>query len=138
MEAAAVDAGFHGEDAAEAPLIGGDAQDQIFLRGADGLEAVQVVVEEDEEFGRVLVEEDVLVCAQTVKEAVAAGGGLACGGARAGGFLGIAAVGFDSGLAGLARFVWSIHQCGAGGGRPVLSLPCYGGGSAEPGDISCK
>ena len=105
LEAVAVDAGFHGEDAMEAPLIGGDAQDQIFFGGADGLEAVQVVVEEDEEFSGVLIEEDMLVGAQAVKEAVAAGGGLACGGAWAGGFLSVAAVGFDSGRAGLARFV---------------------------------
>jgi hypothetical protein len=90
VEAVAVDAGFHGEGAVEAPLIGGDAQDQFFFAGADGLEAVQVVVEEEEEeeeeeeLGGILVQQDVFVGAQAVEEAVAAavaaGGGFAFSG----------------------------------------------------------
>jgi hypothetical protein len=58
MKAVTVDAGFGGEGAAEAPLAVGDAQDQSFFGGADGLEAVPVIVEEEQEVFGVLVEQD--------------------------------------------------------------------------------
>ena len=77
LEAVAVDAGFHGEGTVETPLIGGNAQDQVFFGGADGLEAVQVVVEEEEELFGIFIEQDVFVGAQAVEEAIAAGRGFA-------------------------------------------------------------
>jgi len=117
-DAFAVDAGFHGDGAVEAPLIGGNAEDQFFFGGADGLEAVEVVVDEDEEFGRILVEQDVIVRAQAVDEAIAAGCGFAFVGARARGFLGIASVSVDLGLGGSARFIGIFH---IGGLRPRLA-----------------
>jgi hypothetical protein len=58
-------------------LIGGNAQDQVFFGGADGLEAVQVVVEEEEELFGIFIEQDVFVGAQAVEEAIAAGRGFA-------------------------------------------------------------
>ena len=102
LEVVAVDAGFHGEGAVEAPLIGGDAQDQGFFAGADGAEAVEEVLEEEEEVLGILAGEDVFVGAQAVAETVAAGCGFAFRGARAGGFLGVLAVGVDLGLGGFA------------------------------------
>jgi hypothetical protein len=48
LEALAIDAGFHGEGAVEAPLIGGDAADDHFVAVADGLEAAVEVIEEEE------------------------------------------------------------------------------------------
>src|ERR1017187_3188073 len=57
-----------GEDTVEAALVGGDAQDQVLFAGADGLEAVQVVVEEEKELFGILVEEDMFVGAQAVSE----------------------------------------------------------------------
>ena len=99
-------------------MIGGDAEDQFFFGGADGLEAVEVVVDEDEEFGGVLIEQDVFVGAQAVDEVIAAGCGFSIVGARARGFLGIEAVSVDLGLGGGARFIGIFH---IGGLRPRLA-----------------
>ena len=84
VEAVAVDAGFRGEGAVETPLVVDDAQDQFFFAGADGAEAVQEVLEEEEEFFGVLVEQDVFVGAEAMFEAIAAGCGFTfgCAGAR--------------------------------------------------------
>src|ERR1039457_1858626 len=121
VEAVAVDAGLHGEDTVEAALVGGDAQDQVLFAGAYGLEAVQVVVEEEKELFGILVEEDMFVGTQAVEKAITAGSGFAFGGARAGGFLGVLAVGVDLGLAGGARFIRIIHMRIGGRVRPA---PC--------------
>ena len=121
-----------GEDTVEAALVGGDAQDQVFFAGADGLEAVQVVVEEEKELFGILVEEDMFVGAQAVEEAIAAGCGFALGGAWAGGFLGILAVSIDLGLAGCARFIriipyayWRAREARS------FPLPYYWGGFGD-------
>jgi len=98
MKAVTVDAGFGGEGAAETPLAVGDAQDQSFFGGADGLEAVPVIVEEEQEVFGVLVEQDVFIGAQAVEEAVAAGCVFAFGGAGAGGLFGVLTVGVYLGL----------------------------------------
>ena len=124
-KAVAEDAGFHGEGAAEAPLVVGDAQDQHFFAVAEGLEAVVEVFEEHEEIFGVLVEQDMFIGAQAVEEAIAAGCGFALGSARAGGFLGVLTVGVDLGLGGGARFVRILrifHVCISGAGGPVLNL----------------
>ena len=55
-------------------------------------------MEEDEEIFGVLVEQDVFVGAQAVKETIAAGCGFAFGGARTGGFFRVLTVGVDLGL----------------------------------------
>src|ERR1019366_457619 len=107
-----------GEDTVEAALVGGDAQDQVLFAGADGLEAVQVVVEEEKELFGILVEEDMFVGAQAVEEAIAAGCGFALGGAWAGRFLGVLTVGVDLGLGGGARFIRIIHMRIGGRVRP--------------------
>jgi hypothetical protein len=122
VEAVAVDAGFHRDGAVEAPLIGGDTQDEVFFGRADGLEAVQVVVDEEEEFGGILVEQDVFVGAQAMEEAIAAGCVLALGGARASGFLSIPAIGLDLGFGGSAGFVSVIHIRVGGHVKPVSTL----------------
>jgi hypothetical protein len=121
LEKIAVDTGFHGEAAAETPLMGGDTQDQVLFGGADGLEAVQMVVEEDDESGGILVEQDVFVGAQAVQEAIAAGCGFSFGGAGAGGLFGVFAVGMDAGLGRGVRFVRICHMWRAVCG-PLLSL----------------
>src|ERR1022692_4033499 len=96
-----------GEDTVEAALVGGD-----------GLEAVQVVVEEEKELFGILVEEDMFVGAQAVEEAIAAGCAFALGGAWAGRFLGVLPVGVDLGLGGCARFIRIIHMRIGGRVRP--------------------
>jgi hypothetical protein len=68
VEAVAVDAGFHGEDAVETPLVGGDAQDQFLFAGADGAEAIEEVLNEEEEVFGILAGQDVFVGAQAVAE----------------------------------------------------------------------
>ena len=127
VEAVAVDAGFRGEGAVEAPLVGGDAQDQFFFAGTDGLEAVQVVVDEEEEFGGVLVEQDVFVGAQSMEEAIAAGCGFAFVCSRTSGFLGVLTVGVDLASVGLrGSFVFSIFVW-AGACGPVSTLTLWEG-----------
>ena len=61
VEAVAEDAGFHGEDAVETPLIGGDAEDQFFFAFADRVEGIEEVLDEGEEVFGVFAGEDVLV-----------------------------------------------------------------------------
>jgi len=85
------------------------------------LEAVEVVVEEDEELFRVLVEQDVFTGAQAMEKAIAAGCVFALGGARAGGFPGIFAIGLDPGLARFARFIRIFHGYRRALNRPFLS-----------------
>src|ERR1019366_362979 len=109
VEAVAVDAGFHGEGAAQAPLVVGDTQDQRFFAGADGLEAVQMVVEEEEEIGGIFVEQDVFVGAQAVEEAIAAGCVFAFGGFWAAGFFGVLAVSVNLGFGRFAGFIRIFH-----------------------------
>src|ERR1039458_3110734 len=128
-----------GEDTVEAALVGGDAQDQVLFAGADGLEAVQVVVEEEKELFGILVEEDMFVGAQAVEEAIAAGCVFALGGARAGGFLGILAVSIDLGLAGCARFIriipyayWRAREARS------FPLPYYWGGFGDSDGVLRK
>src|ERR1700722_16514688 len=95
MDAMTVEFGFDGEGAFEAPLEIDQMLHQLFFGGAAGAEAEMVVVEQQNEFAGILVEDDVFVAGQAVDDAIAAGSGFAFGGAGAGGFLGIAAVGFD-------------------------------------------
>ena len=76
---------------------------------ADGLEAVQMVVEEEEELGGIFVEQDVFVGAEAVEEAIAAGCVFAFGSARASRFLCVLAVGVDLGLGGCARLISVFH-----------------------------
>jgi hypothetical protein len=77
FEAPDEDAGFPGDGAAEAPLIGGDELDEIFLGGTDGLEAGFEVLEEGIEFRGVFAGEDVFFSGEAVGNGVTAGGGLA-------------------------------------------------------------
>ena len=85
----AVDAGFEGKGAVEPPLGGGDAVDDQFFAVADGAEVIAEVLEEAEEGRGILAfEDEVFVAGEAVGEAVAAGGGFAFGGARAGGLSG--------------------------------------------------
>ena len=127
LEVLPVDAGFHGEDAVEAPLIGGDAQDQFLFAIADGAEAVEVIVEEGEEVFGILVQQDVFVGTQAAEEAIAAGCGLAFGGAWAGGFLGVPAVGVDLCLGGCARLIRIFHIRFSGRVWPDLRFDVRGG-----------
>ena len=116
----AVDAGFEGKGAVEAPLGGGDALDDQFFAVADGAEVVVEVLEQAEEgFGILAFEDEVFVSGESVGEAVAAGGGFAFRGARAGGFLGVAAVGFGLLLGKFPIFI-SVHRF-SGAGAPFLS-----------------
>src|SRR5450755_5053090 len=91
----AVDTGFEEEGAVEAPLIGGDAHDEGFFAVADGLEAVIEIAEEVEKLFGLLIEEDVLVGAKAVDEAITAGCIFAFGGAGAGGLFRILAIGIQ-------------------------------------------
>ena len=105
----AVDAGFEGKSTVETPLGGGDALDHQVFAVADGAEVVVEILEEaDEGIGILAFEDEVFVAGEAVGEAVAAGGGFAFGGARAGGFLGVAAVGFRL-LLGKLPIVISFH-----------------------------
>ena len=116
----AVDAGFEGKGAVETPLGGGDALDDQFFAVADGAEVVVEILEEAEEgFGILAFEDEVFVAGESVGEAVAAGGGFAFGGAGAGGFLGVAAVGFRLLLGKFPIFI-SVHRF-SGAGAPFLS-----------------
>jgi len=87
---------IEGGGAVEAPLGQGDVQDQFLLGFADGLEALEVVLEEGEEFAGVFGFEEVLVGFGGAGDGVAAGGGLASkeraqnGATRAASILGIA------------------------------------------------
>jgi len=84
LEAVAVEAGFEGGGAVEAPLGQGDVQDQFLFGFADGLEAADMILEEGEEFAGVFGFEEVLVGFGGAGDGVAAGGGLALRGAGAG------------------------------------------------------
>ena len=124
LEALAVDGGFHGEGAVEAPLIGGDALDQFFFAEADGAEVVVEVLEEEEKLFGIFAGEDMFVARQAVFEAVAAGSALALGAARAGRFLRISTVSVDLGFrrfAGVGR-VFHLVVCGRGCAGPFASI----------------
>jgi hypothetical protein len=113
-EALAVDAGFEGKRATEAPFVGGDTEDQSFLGFADGLEAIDVILQQEEELGGFVVGEDMFVGAQTVHQAIAAGFIFAFRCTGAGGFLCVTAIGLDfsvAGGAGGARFGGIFHSC---------------------------
>src|ERR1039457_2764412 len=104
----------------------GDAQDQFFFGGADGAEAIQVIVDEEEELFGGLVEQDVFVGAQAVEEAIAAGCGFAFGCFWASLFLGVPAVGVDLGLAGGAGFIRVFHIHISGRVSPYLAFMLWG------------
>ena len=133
LEALAIDAGFHGERAVQAPLIGGDAADDHFLAVADGLEAAVEVIEEEEKLFGVLVEQDVFVGAQAVEEAIAAGCGFPGYGARAGGFLGVLPVGPEAGFGGGAGCFGIGHKRGVGRGSPYPRLDGRGRDAGDAG-----
>jgi len=88
-------AGFHGAEAAAVPHSGGDAIDQIFLEGTNGLKVVVVTLDEEGEAFGVFAGVGVLFGGHTVDEAVSAGFGFACFGARSCRLLGVAPVGVD-------------------------------------------
>jgi hypothetical protein len=108
-EAVAVDAGFDGEGAVEAPLSGGDAQDELLFALADGVEAVVEVFQEEEEVFGILAGQEVLVGAEAVFQAIAAGCGFAFGGAWASGFFGVLTVGVDLAFRGCTGGVRFVH-----------------------------
>ena len=99
LEALAEDGAFHGWGAVEAPLTGGDAENDVLFDVAHGLEAVAELFEQVEEGGGVFVDDQVLAGAQAVAEAVAAGSGFALGSAGSGGFGGISAIGVEARVA---------------------------------------
>ena len=95
-------------------MRGGHAKDQPLFGVAHGLEPLVKIFEEDLGFLGVLVEDDVFIGAQTVKQVIAAGSGFAGGGSGAGGFRGVTAIGVDSRL-GCFGFLLSIGHIGDGG-----------------------
>jgi len=96
-------------------LGGGDAFDHQFFAVANGAEVIVEILEEAEEgFGILAFEDEVFVAGEAMGEAVAAGGGFAFRGARAGRFLGVAAVGIRL-LLGKFRVIIGVHSiCGRG------------------------
>ena len=132
LEAIAEDGSFHGEGAVEAPLSGGDAADEYVFTVADGVEAVAEVLEEGEEFAGVFVKDEVLVGAETMGEAVAAGCSFALVAAGARRFLGVAAIGVDLGLGGGEAVLFIFHGC-LRAVRPLPSACMVGGGRGELG-----
>src|ERR1039457_3780117 len=113
----------------------GDAQDQFFFGGADGAEAIQVIVDEEEELFGVLVEQDVFVGAQAVEEAIAAGCGFAFGCFWASLFLCVPAVGVDLGLAGGAGVIRVFHIHISGRVSPYLAFMLWGANRDSGGNF---
>ncbi len=88
-------AGFHAEMALEAPLAGGDLEDEGLLDGVGRLERSVEGLEETLEVGRILAGDDEGLRGESVTERVFRGPGLARGGAGSGGFRCVAAIGRD-------------------------------------------
>src|SRR5579862_5162506 len=97
-EVSPIDLHLHGQGSIETPLGGGDAEDELLLVIADGVVRVAKIVEEDIEVGGVFVGEEEVLGGEAVRDAVAAGGGFALGGAGAGTFLCVFSIGCDLGL----------------------------------------
>src|ERR1035438_9687518 len=96
------------------------------VRGPVDFWAILIVEEGEEVFG-ILVQQDVFVGTQAAEEAIAAGCGLAFGGAWAGGFLGVPAVGVDLCLGGCARLIRIFHIRFSGRVWPDLRFDVRGG-----------
>src|SRR5208282_181732 len=101
----------------------------------DGLEMRAVLVEELEEFGGVGIGREELAGGHAVYEAVAAGDGFALGGARAGTFVGVLAIGVHLrfGGHGMGPFCVMVRhgrrKFGSGYGMgPSLPIPLWGRG----------
>jgi hypothetical protein len=75
VEVVADDGGFVGEDAAEPPLDVGNASDEQFFGGADGLVTEVVILAEDLEFFGVFAGEEGVGGGEAVFGGVAAGVG---------------------------------------------------------------
>ena len=88
-------AGFESVEAGEEPGMVNEVGDQGLLVGADGMEAVEVVVAKGFEGGAVLSDDGVGFGEDAVFEGVPAGGGFAFGGAGAGRFACVEAIGLD-------------------------------------------
>jgi len=95
VEAVREEAGLEANDAAEAPVGGGQLKDKGFLEGSGGPEFGAEAGEQLQEAGAVLLGEDDQAGSQAVLLGVAADGGFALWGFGAGTALGVAAVGFD-------------------------------------------
>jgi hypothetical protein len=89
------DTGLEADDAAEAPLGGGQLADVRLVEGGCGLELLDETGEEGVEFGRVLLGEDGVAGAESVGAGIGGDFGFALGSFGAGGALRVAAVGFD-------------------------------------------
>jgi hypothetical protein len=80
---------------------------------------VEVLEEAEKRFGILTFEDEVFVAGEAVGKSIAAGGGFAFGGAGAGGFHGVAAVGIRLLLGKFPIFI-SVHRFW-GAGAPSLS-----------------
>lgn len=108
-EAVAVESGFEGDGAMQAPMGEGDAEDQALFGAAYGLEAVEMLLEDFEQFAGIFRFHEVLAGARRAGDSVAAGCGFAFGGAGAGGMRRVAAVGVSLRIRGCAWIVWIGH-----------------------------
>jgi hypothetical protein len=79
--------------AAKEPLGIDEGGDEERLLGSGGFPAEEVLAGEGAEFGGVFAGDDLGAGIEAGFEGVGTGGGLALGGARAGGFLGVATIG---------------------------------------------
>jgi hypothetical protein len=103
------DGAFDGGVASEAPMDGGELEDEIALRFALGLEVGEVLIEFGLMFVRGFgVEDDGLGC-ESMSDGVASGGRLACGGFGAGGFGAVGAGGIELALRGWHRRSFEIR-----------------------------
>jgi hypothetical protein len=95
FQAIGVEAALDAGHAAEAPVGPGHLAEAELLSFVGGLEGGAEAVEEGLEFGGVLDGEDGVAGGEAVGAAVMGDFGFACGGARAGGAQGVAAIGVD-------------------------------------------
>lgn len=129
VETVVPDAGFGAVEAAEAPGGEDDGLGEDLLAGAGGLEIAEEGVAEGVVLGLVLCGEDGALGGEAVAEGVEAGDGLAFGGTRTGGLLGIGAVGGQSSEArrvlvlGLGRFALGVRCWVLGVGHNWLPPP---------------
>jgi hypothetical protein len=87
--------GFDAVEAAEHPLAADEVVEEAAGFGCGGMVALVILVDEELEVGELLVGEEEGLGVESGFEGIHGRSGLACGRGGAGGFLGIAAVGFD-------------------------------------------